>query len=113
MLSGQIVFDDAAPPFAGATIHVRVEDVSRADAASIEAARLDLPGVSHAPGQPPLEFAVDAGELDGAARYEVRVHVDMDGSGVMKAGDQISMTSIPVLTRGSPDRVRVQVRSIR
>jgi putative lipoprotein len=97
---------DVAP---GATIHVRVEDVSRADAASVLIAE-QVTVLSHTmfAGQGiPFECAVP--DVDPRARYSVRVHVDRDGSGVIKQGDLISTQSYPALTHGAPDRVEVAV----
>ena len=68
---------------------------------------------SHAPGDPPLDFRLEApASLDPHARYEVRVHVDLGASGQKKAGDQITMQSYPVGTLGYPGAVSVNVRRI-
>jgi len=112
-ISGQIRFDESAPPFRNATIRVVLEDVSRADAPAREVARLEIPSHSHAPGDPPLDFSLEApSPLDPHARYEVRVHVDLGRRGQKKAGDQITMQSYPVATQGYPSTVSVDVRRI-
>lgn len=111
-VSGEIVFDESAPPFAGAVIHIRLEDVSRADAASREVARLDIPGYSHSPGAKPLQFSLSAGGIDPSRRHELRVHVDLNGNGQVDAGDQISMESYPVLTQGYPKHATVRLRRV-
>lgn len=111
-MSGEIFFDEGAPPFSGAVVHVRLDDVSRADAPAIEVARLDIPDVSYQPGDPPLEFSLPTPSLDPAARYEIRAHADLDGAGHVTRGDQITMESYPVLTGGSPNRIRLRLRRI-
>lgn len=110
VLAGEIIFDEGATPPSGATVHVRIEDVSRADTAAVEAARIDIRDVTRSPGQA-LSFEMSA-NLNPEAHYQVRVHVDMDDTGRVTAGDQVSVESVPVLTRGHPNRVRVTVRQV-
>ena len=56
VISGQLTFDDTAP-FENATVWVVLEDVTHADASSREVSRLKIPGYTHAPGGPPLDFS--------------------------------------------------------
>jgi hypothetical protein len=49
---------------------------------------------------------------DMRARYQVRVHVDVDKDGKVSRGDYITTESYPVLTFGHPSRVRVRVRPV-
>jgi uncharacterized lipoprotein YbaY len=109
---GEIVFDESAPPFSGAVIHVRLEDVSRADAAAREVARLDIPDYSHSQGAKPLRFSLNVGDFDPSSRYELRVHADLNRNGQVDAGDQISTESYPVLTQGYPERATVRLRRV-
>lgn len=112
IVTGEIVFDDSAPAFSGATVRVRLEDTSRADAPAIEAARLEIPGVSYTPGEGPLSFALSAAALRAGADYQIRVHVDMDGKEPVAAGDQITMESFPVSPARTRSHVEVRVRKV-
>lgn len=111
VISGQLTFDDAAP-FENATVWVVLEDVTYADASSREVSRLKIPGYTHAPGGPPLDFSIAAGPLDPKRRYQLTAHVDRTSSGRLKVGDQITMQSYPVATQGHPDRVHARLRRI-
>lgn len=112
IVTGEIVFDDSAPAFSGATVRVRLEDVSRADAPAIEAARLVVPNVAHAPGGAPLSFSLAAVDLRPGRDYLIRVHVDMDGSEPVASGDQITMESFSVSPELSRNHVAVRVRRV-
>jgi putative lipoprotein len=94
-----------APP--GATLRVRLEDVSRLDAPSTTAAEeeLGLPAGAPAGSEFPLLLAL--AEPDETARYSVRAHVDVTGSGTIEPGDLLSTAAHPVLTHGHPDHVKV------
>ena len=86
-----------------------VEDVSRVDAPATVVAEVTRP----------LTEAMDAGdrftveltvpEIDERASYNVRAHIALSASGEKASGDQITTRSYPVLTRGAPDRVVVEV----
>lgn len=95
----------------GAVI-VRVEDVSRADAAARIAgeARVER-GTDPAPGLP-LLVSVPVHAVDEQAAYAVRVHVDVDGDGQVSEGDYVSTQRYPVLTGGHPAMVVAAVRPV-
>jgi putative lipoprotein len=97
------------PVPAGGTVRVRVEDTSRADAAAAVIAHLveRLSGPLTAGTQRTFTLAVP--DVDDRARYNVRVHVDISGSGEMSAGDLVTTRAYPVLTHGAPDHVDVEV----
>jgi uncharacterized lipoprotein YbaY len=112
-LSGKIVFEANSSAFDGAAIYIRVEDVSRADAASVRVAEQVLQPVSHPAGSTSgPDFHLPVHLPDPSAHYIVRVHVDVDGDGRVSRGDFISTQSYPVLTRGHPDHVEVTVKQI-
>ena len=111
-VSGRIRFDDHAGPVHDATVRVRLEDVSQADAPSRQVSYLEIPNYSHTPGDEPLEFTITACSLDPARRYSIRVHLDLDGSGEYSRGDQITTQSYPVTTHGYPNTVEVQLHQI-
>jgi putative lipoprotein len=98
------------PPEA-ATILVAVEDVSRADAPSIVLAEQRL---EHVPlgGDVAFEVDVPGWLVEERARYTVRVHVDVTGTGIVERGDLVSTQSHPVLTGGNPDEASVPVKLV-
>lgn len=97
---------------APATVHVRLEDVSRADAEAELVAELTLPLAASLPAGAELPFAIIAPEIDGHARYSVRAHVDVSGTGDVTVGDLLSTAAYPVLTLENPDEVTVEVHLI-
>jgi len=104
-VTGRIVLPATGPcPSRAALLVVRVEETSRADAAATVLAewrRTDvaLPG----PGDPvPFAIEVPAGLVDRRARYTVRAHVDVSGTGDVTQGDLVSTRAHPVLTAGHP-----------
>ena len=112
VVDGVIRLPDGAPTFAGATVRVRLLDVTRADAPSRTVAEVTIPGVSHPGGRGDIAFARPGAGVDPRAHYIVHVHVDVDGDGGVSSGDLITMASHPVLTFGHPNRVTVRVRPV-
>ena len=107
---GTIVFPDDLSPGPPATVYATIEDVSRADAPSIELASVTLEGVSvPPPAGTSLTFTIPVPDYDPRMRYSVRVHVDRDGDGRVSVGDLVSTFSHPVLTGGAGTAVTVPV----
>jgi uncharacterized lipoprotein YbaY len=96
----------------GATLRVKLEDVSRADAASTLVAEAILRIARPLDAGVELPFVLAVSEVDEHARYNVRVHVDLTGSGDITAGDRISTAAYPVLTQGNPDEVTIEAIEI-
>jgi len=105
------VFDEIAPPFAGAVARVVLEDTTEADAAARVVARIDIPNVSFRPGDPPLWFSFQPLPLDPARHYEVRVHIDRTAGERYTPGDQITTQAYPV-TVGTMQHLRMHLRGI-
>jgi heat shock protein HslJ/uncharacterized lipoprotein YbaY len=109
-VTGTIVFPDdvtAGPP---ATVHVRIEDVSRADAPATVLAEVTLEAVDVPPAAgEAVTFAIPVDTYDPRLRYAVRVHVDRDGDGRVSSGDLVSTTHVPVLTHDGGTEVTVPV----
>jgi type III secretion system (T3SS) chaperone YscW len=101
---GSLSLPSGAPDTA-ATVRIRVENVTRADAA----AQVVGEQVLHDVSLRGLRFEVPVAKVDRAARYTVRVHVDLAGTGVLSTGDLLTTQSVPVLTHGAPDEVIVPV----
>ena len=113
-LKGVVVLPAGEEPAEAASLTVVVEDVSRADDLATPVAQHRRQQVLLPGGQEGVPFTVEVPEelIDGRARYSVRVHVDMSGSGDLTDGDYISTQSIPVLTLGAGDEVVVPVQRV-
>jgi hypothetical protein len=87
-------------------VHVRLEDVSDADAAAPLVAEAVMTGVDHHPAESPEGKTVVAfrltpsGDIDPGRDYSVRVWLDRDGDGKPGRGDLWSDQAYRVLTRG-------------
>lgn len=112
-ISGTIEFQGVTAPTPNVTVHVRVQDTSRADARARTVAEQVLRGVNVAPGSPPLSFTVRGIPLDQRARYSVRVHADVNGNGVVSRGDYVSTESHPVHTSESSASLSIVARPVR
>lgn len=112
-VSGVVVVPPGEGPAEAATLTVVVEDVSRADALARVVAEQRQHQVPLA-GDQEVPFAVEvpAERVDPQARYSLRVHADMSGSGDLTDGDYISTQSFPVLTLGAGDEVVVPVQRL-
>ena len=112
LIRGELTFDGAPVDLSGASVKVRVDDVSRMDAESIplvEHAVKSLP--SGATTASAIPFELRAGGLRADARYTLRAHVDMDRDGQISVGDFITMEDFPV-SAGTIGYHRVRVRRV-
>lgn len=82
---------------------IAIEDVSLADAPSVEIARVEVPAAQLAE-QPAVELFVPV-PLDGSIDVTATVHIDTDESGSISPGDWISPELVPV----GPDTSEVAV----
>lgn len=112
-LQGQIELPHQITAFRPARVVIELEDISRADAPSQVAARLEFVTETLRSGDLiPFALEVPADALNQRSLYSVRVHIDVNGSGRIDPGDYITMQSYPVLTRGHGNQVRVAVRQV-
>jgi uncharacterized lipoprotein YbaY len=109
-VSGTLRLANAVAP--GAVVHLKLEDVSRLDAAAVVVAEAVLSLVDGASAGANIPFSITVATTDETATYGVRVHVDTTGSGDISPGDLVSSQAYPVLTQGHPDRVFVEARKI-
>ena len=113
LVDGDIEFE-GEPSFSDATLYVRLEDVSEADAPAKVVSEYVRRGVTVNPETAEtVTFTLTGEAPDPTASYSVRAHLDVDGDGQVSAGDFISTQSYPVLTSGHPSRVSVLVRPVR
>ncbi len=103
MVTGTAFYRERIAPPPGAVFEAVLEDVSRADAPSVEIAR---DGGADRPG-PPFAFALpyDPAAIDPAARYNVRARLLVDGRAMFT-----SDAAHPVITGGAPAEVEIAMR---
>lgn len=113
LVTGSIILGREVREFAGATVYVRLEDVSRADTIAVLIGEQVLDKVSHRAGtEETLDFAV-YGELPTeSGDYNVSVHIDLDGDGQVSRSDYITVESFPVRVPGAAERVRIRVEEV-
>jgi uncharacterized lipoprotein YbaY len=108
LVRGTIVFGDDGS-VRDATVRVQLEDVSRIDATAPVVAEQVMRGVG---GGVPIEFVLHGGSLDPRARYNVRVHVDVNGDGQVSVGDYVSTRSAAVTAGSVPATVSIAVSRV-
>src|SRR4029450_1532387 len=114
LVKGKITFEEAAPPFTGATMYVRLERITAADIASEVVADYVERDVAFDPKTfSVLSFAIACNLPDPRDSYAVRGHIDVDGDGEVSKGDFVSMQSYPVITFGHPTEVSILVRQVK
>ena len=114
LVKGKITFEEAASPFAGATMYVRLERITAADIASETVADYVERDVAFDPKTSSgLSFAIAGDPPDPRGSYAVRAHIDIDGDGEVGQGDFVSMQSYPVITFGHPREVSILVRQVK
>lgn len=109
-LTGTLYLRDAAP--AGSVVHMKVEDVSRLDAAAITVAQTSFRLDGAATAGTRLPFSLIVGTVHERGSYSLRAHVDTTGSNSITSGDLISTRAFPVLAPGSADTVDVEVHKV-
>lgn len=108
-----VVLDKATPSFSAATLLVRVDDVSRADSASITVAEAWLKPLAHLSGAESVWQVSLYGALPEPRKlYSIWAHLDIDLDGKISSGDYITTQSYPVLTFDHPREVIVQLTRV-
>jgi uncharacterized lipoprotein YbaY len=110
---GEIVLPPTGLPSNAASVVVRVEDISRADAPAIVVGEQRQDAVRlHPSATLPFRVEVPTEQLNERALYSVSAHIDTSGSGRVDRGDLVSTETYPVLTRGYGTEVRVRVKPV-
>ncbi len=107
---GTVQFPEATPSMR-AEVVVEVLDVSRLDSDSRRLAVHQRASVEIGP-RARLDFDMDAPRGARGASLSLRVHVDLDGSGLVSSGDFITTTSIPVSESGDCGPMEVPVNRV-
>jgi uncharacterized lipoprotein YbaY len=110
-VAGRILIAGKVPAFRGASAHLYLEDVSRADAESVVIAQAVVKNVNHSNEVTEIPFRLkieDRELIDPKNYYSVRVWIDTDGDGKPSAKDLFSDRAYRVLTRGFKDYVEIE-----
>lgn len=103
-LSGHVKLPPDAPETRAAVVRVELRDVSVADAPSTVVAEKQLKNVRISAGGK-IPFNLSVPEVAPNRSLNLRVHVDLDGSGRSVPGDLLTTQSYPV----APDADKVEV----
>lgn len=110
---GEVRFPVLRRPLRDAAVRVRVDDVTRADVpANTIASSMAGPVSAEAGTVPRVSYAIEVPQVDPKASYAVTALADLDGDGQISRGDYATRQRYPVLTRGFPDHVDVEVVEI-
>ncbi|MCQ1537069.1 hypothetical protein FTO70_15595 [Methanosarcina sp. KYL-1] len=91
IIQGNILFESLETPVEDATVYIRLDDVSLADAPSTVIAETSIEGVSVGPeGKDSIPFTLVFQELVDNRTYSLYVHIDADGNGRVSKGDYVT-----------------------
>lgn len=94
LVTGKITFDDGVS-FNDATVYIRLENVSMMDAPAGVIAEQVIKNTTYDGNPIPFELLGNV-SADDRERFNVRVHVSMDGSSEFQKGDFITKRSYTV-----------------
>jgi uncharacterized lipoprotein YbaY len=87
---------------------IEVRDTSFADAPSEVVAQQRLQNVPLAPGTE-IPFELEVPDVEKPRQLGLRVHVDLDGTGIVSPGDLLNVQAYPVAQSGDAGPVSVKV----
>jgi putative lipoprotein len=87
---------------------IEVRDVSLADIPSTLVAQQRLDNVALRP-QGRIRFNISVPEVEPNRSLSIQVHIDIDGTGLIKAGDLLTTTNISIPNRGTLPLIEVPV----
>ena len=113
VVNGKIYIKNDPGGIRDTIVYVRLLDTSKADASSIKITEVIYKQVNlrdlFTKG---LQFHLYVDKIDSSLRYEINVLADLDKDGKMGKGDYITKQAYPVLTKGYPEYVEVEVSLI-
>ena len=104
-LSGTVSFDETVALPYGASVDVKLVDVSLAEAGSRTIAQQHIQPSARAPI--PFELRYDPATIDSARRYVLQARITLDGRIVWT-----NIESIPVFTTATPRKIEIVVKRI-
>jgi len=110
-ISGSINFPSDAQTFSGAKLMIRLEAIGMMDAAAQVVAQATQQNVSY---QAHLPFVLRGTlpESEDHTRYNVRVHISLDGSDDISKGDYLTKQSYTVLQDSTSEELTVEVERV-
>ena len=96
-----------------ATIYIRLEDVSKADAPSKVLSELILKNVNFDNTTKAIPFTLSIESIDKHISYNVSVHIDVNKNGKLDKGDFINMAIYPILTYGYSNYIKIKTKQIK
>jgi uncharacterized lipoprotein YbaY len=100
-VAGVVVLPAGTPLFRSARVHVRLLDVTLADAPAPVLAETTVAGQRRSPAEQEIPFVLHADlPADWRGDLQVAAHVDLVGDAVVRRGDLVSTVSHPVDPRG-------------
>jgi putative lipoprotein len=110
-VSGFVLFPSDAPPAVAPAILVEARDVSIADAPSVVLASVLVSNAAVAPSAR-VGFSISVPVFDQSRTVGLRCHVDMDGDGLVSAGDYLSTSFLGVHHREEVQGLMLAVRRV-
>jgi uncharacterized lipoprotein YbaY len=113
LIKGLIYFGGGVIEVGGASVYVRLLDVSRADAASSTIAEYRIARLPEGTKtSETISFEIEAEVPDPRASLILAAHLDMDGNEQVSVGDYITMESFPVSPKALSDKYTIKLRRV-
>lgn len=110
LVEGEIILPASAEKFTGATIFLNLEHAGMMGMSPEIAAQSIMHNVDYSGS--PIAFTVSGADIGEGGRYNLRVHISMEGSSDFTRGDYITKRTYPVFEDGAPDSVDVNVEAV-
>jgi hypothetical protein len=110
LVTGEITLPANAENFSGATIYLNLEGNSPMGMAPEIAAQTIMRHVDYTGS--PIPFTLAGDDVGTGGRYNLRVHISMDGSDDYSKGDYITKRTNIVLKNGAPDTATIAVEAV-
>ena len=110
LVTGEIELPDDAANFTGATVYLNLEHAGMMGMPPEIAAQSIMHNVDYSGS--PIAFTVAGADVGDGGKYNLRVHISMDGSDDFAKGDFITKRSYSVLENGVPDSATIAVEAV-
>jgi uncharacterized lipoprotein YbaY len=113
-IEGEICFSKIYASFTNATISIKIENVSHADAVARVIFEHHLTGVSRSPdNHGPVPFVISFQETEPLSHCSLRIHVDVNATGEVTLGDYVSTQNYLLNNNSSPIHLQVIVYPVK
>lgn len=110
LVTGDITLPNNAENFSGATVYINLEANAPMGMPPEIAAQTIMRNVAYTGN--PLAFTLTGDNVGTGGRYNLRVHISMDGREDFSKGDYITKSTHTVLQNGAPDSAHVTVELV-